>query len=248
MDREVELANIIFSLGGKHRSSSITDKTRELLATADSREVAHAQQKALEAGMDLDELFDVWQQNKRFLPNLEGKMRLELPDNHILQRILSEHDMILCFIADLEDVNIAIQNLHTASSSNSDIRKLEHISRHLGTAAQHPEREDQVIFPELQRRGFPCPSEVISLQHHQLGVRIEELQQLVWSVDQMDFSIFKSQLQQLVDYVVPVMRRHIFIENNLVLPLALELIDDNTTWARMKQVCDDIGYCGYDTA
>lgn len=246
MDRELELANIIFSLGGKSSSFKPTEKNKELLASADSLEVAHAQQRVIEAGMDLDDLFVVWQQNRRVLPDLEAAMRRELPDNHILQRILAEHDMIMCFIADLEDVNIIVQNLDTASSYSSEIRRLEHIVCHLGTAVQHPEREDQVIFPELQRRGFPGPSDVISLQHHQLGIRIQELQQITWSVDQMDFAAFKKHLQQLVDYVVPVMRRHIFIENNLVLPLALELIDDPRVWDRIKNICEEIGYCGYD--
>ena len=99
----------------------------------------------------------------------------------------------------------------------------------------------QIIFPELLRRGFPGPGEIISLQHQQLGVRVEELQQLVWAVDEIAFDAFKVRLQQLIEYIVPVMRRHIFIENNLILPLALELIEDPMWWARMKDLSDEIG-------
>jgi len=246
MDRETELANIILSMGSKLPHQPIGKRTKELLAMADSREVAHAQQRVLEAGMDLDDLFVTWQENRRILPDVEATMRRELPDNHLLQRILAEHAMILCFVADLEEVNTGIQQLQFASSCTSEIRKLEHIVSHLSKAAQHPEREDNVIFPELTRRGFPGPSEVISLQHQQLGVNVEELQQLVWAVDQVAFDAFKSRVQQLVEYIVPVMRRHIFIENNLVLPLALEVIEDPACWAHIKDVCDSIGYCGYD--
>jgi len=247
MDRETELAKIILEMSTQSTNQSVAGRTKEILASADSREVAHAQQRVLEAGMDLDDLFVTWQQNRRILPDMEATMRRELPDNHLVQRILAEHDMILCFISDLEEVNIRVQQLDYASSSNSGIRKLEHIVSHLARITEHPEREDQVIFPELLRRGFPGPGEIISLQHQQLGVRIEEVQQLVWAVDQVAFDAFRTRLQDLVEYIIPVMRRHIFIENNLILPLALEVIEDPACWAHMKEICDDIGYCGYGT-
>ena len=243
----MELANIILKLSSASDYPALSKTKKDLLDSADCREIAHAQERVLEAGLDVDELFILWEQNKRLLPDQVAKLRSELPDNHIIQRILAEHDMILCFIADLEDINIGIQQLDTAASVNAQIRKLEHISSHLGTAVQHPEREDQIIFPELKRRGFPGPSEIISLQHNQLGVRISELGQLVWLIESIPFDEFKLQLQHLTDYIVPAMRRHIFIENNLILPLAIELIDDSSVWSRMKYLCDEIGYCGYDS-
>jgi DUF438 domain-containing protein len=247
MDRETELAKIILEMSVQTTNQPVASRAKEILASADSREVAHAQQRVLEAGMDLDDLYVIWQQNRRILPDMEATMRRELPDNHLVQRLLAEHNMFLCFISDLEEVNIRVQQLDFASSSNSEIRKLEHIVNHLARAAEHPEREDQVIFPELLRRGFPGPGEIISLQHQQLSVRIEELQQLVWAVDQVAFEAFKTRLQQLVEYIIPVMRRHIFIENNLILPLSLEVIEDPACWAHMKEICDEIGYCGYGT-
>jgi DUF438 domain-containing protein len=117
----------------------------------------------------------------------------------------------------------------------------------LAYAGQHPEREDHVLFHYLKQMGFSGPSEVMSLQHQQLKVRLEELLQLVWSVDEMSFDGFKMRLNELVNYVAPTVRRHIFIENNLVLPLSLEIITEPKVWLRMKQICDDIGYCAYES-
>lgn len=245
MEKVNELANIILNLCGGRNSSAISKQKRALLASADCREIAHAQEKVLQAGLDIDELFVMWETNKNLLPDQVEKLRRELPANHIIQRILAEHDMIMCFIADLEDVNNEIQMLDYASSSSSEIRRFEHIASHLAAASQHPEREDNVIFPELRRRGFPGPSEIISLQHNQLSARISELKQLAWLIDSIPFDEFKLQLKYLGGYIVPAMRRHIFIENNLVLPLAIELIDDEKAWKNIKQVCDEIGYCGY---
>jgi hemerythrin-like domain-containing protein len=65
-------------------------------------------------------------------------------------------------------------------------------------------------------------------------------------VDQMDFNDFQIQLRDLADYLVIAIRLHIFIENNIVFPLALEVISEKKIWENMKNICDEIGYCGYD--
>lgn len=246
MERENTISDIILKLKNLSKYQNLSWQNRQILATADAKEIAHAQQLALESGMELDDLYSIWEKNKSVLPDVKSKMRSELPDNHIFQLILAEHDMIMCFIADLEDANIHIQQISFASSTDTNIRKLEHISRHLAYSDQHPEREDNVLFPYLENLGFAGPSEIITLQHKQLKVRLDELLQLVWSIDEIAFDSFKYRLQQLVDYIVPTIRRHIFIENNLVLPLSLEIIDDPQVWQKMKQICDEIGYCAYE--
>jgi DUF438 domain-containing protein len=42
---------------------------------------------------------------------------------------------------------------------------------------------------------------------------------------------------------VPALRDHIFKENNVLYPAALEVIEDESVWTRLKQECDKIGYC-----
>jgi len=69
---------------------------------------------------------------------------------------------------------------------------------------------------------------------------------LVSRVDKVSFDSFKKKLNELVCYIVPLIREHIFIEGNVIFPLALDVIEDKQVWDRIKDVCDQIGYCGYD--
>ena len=39
------------------------------------------------------------------------------------------------------------------------------------------------------------------------------------------------------------LRDHIFKENNILYPTALEVIKENSVWKKMKDDCDKIGYC-----
>jgi len=240
------LTNILLSLNNRVNPKDFDEADRGFLAAISCKDIALAQQNLLATGLAPDQLWRIWTQNNRILPDPAAKLRAELPANHILQRVLAEHEMILCFIADLDEVTNKIHNMGFASSTNSDIRKLAHIATHLLYSEQHHEREEQIIFPQLRKKGYHRLLKVINDQHRQISQKYSELKDLVWLIDSINFDDFKSQLQELVAYLVIALRIHIFVEANIVFPLALEVINDSRIWQKMKETCDQIGYCGYD--
>jgi hypothetical protein len=63
-------------------------------------------------------------------------------------------------------------------------------------------------------------------------------------VGETDFDAFKERLDELVGFLAPMLRDHIFKENNPFYPMALEVIGpDAEVWQRLKAECDEIGYC-----
>ena len=59
----------------------------------------------------------------------------------------------------------------------------------------------------------------------------------------MDFRDFTRRLDEVVRFLAPTLREHIFKENNILYPTALEVIDNTEVWVRLKGECDKIGYC-----
>ena len=79
--------------------------------------------------------------------NLKNK----LEPNHILRLIIAEHDLLRCFISDLEDTSKAIHHSNRLTDTCSEFRKLCHIIEHLDAMEEHIEREEDVIFPYLKK-------------------------------------------------------------------------------------------------
>ena len=48
---------------------------------------------------------------------------------------------------------------------------------------------------------------------------------------------------EIVKFLIPSLREHIFKENNILYPTALEAIDDAQVWVQLKRDCDRVGYC-----
>ena len=246
MGRIAEISDILLRLNRGKSERELGQSKKDLLSEANCKEMAMAQQNALLAGLSGDDLWRLWSRNRSVLPDQISKLRSELSENHILHLVLAEHEMVLCFIADLDEVNGKIQEINFANSTNHEIRKLGHIVEHLVFSEQHREREEQIIFPEIKMRGYSGPFEIVESQHIKLSDMILELESLVCQVDKISFDSFKKKLNELVSYVVPLFREHIFIEGNIIFPLALDVIEDERIWGRIKDVCDQIGYCGYD--
>ena len=86
---------------------------------------------------------------------------------------------------------------------------------------------------------------IVEQQHKDIKDSHYKLNQLIWNVDKMNFIEFQIVLDNLVKQLVPGMQKHVFVENNIVLPLALEYIGEDNFWSKVKALSDEMGYCGY---
>jgi len=74
---------------------------------------------------------------------------------------------------------------------------------------------------------------------HAIGIEIQE------KVAEMDFAEFKEKLDEAAKYIVFHLRDHIFKENYILYPTAMESISEKEIWKKMKDDCDKIGYCTF---
>ncbi len=171
-------------------------------------------------------------------------MKATLPKGHIVSTLVSEHDMILGFLDKLRQVGDSIAQMPKYPGQTEEFRLLAHIAEHLVETERHHQREEDVLFPELEKRGVYGPPAVMRQEHDQLRPRKHELKELVERVGKMDFDAFKERLGELVGFIVPTLRDHIFKENNILYPTALQVIgSDAEVWQRLKAECDETGYC-----
>ena len=213
------------------------------LSTVRPKDICLAEQSLLSSGVTIEKLRDVCGLHIRVLENQLPKIRQTLPAGHVLRMIFCEHDMLECFLDDLLEVTAAIKNADYINSTSSEFRKLAHIIHHLMAAGQHNEREENIIFPELERRGFYGLPAIIRSEHSEVNKTVEYLKQLVNSCDNMGFNEFIRRLMPATHKVNNAVREHLFKENHILYPTALEVIDDPAVWKRIKFVCDEIGYC-----
>jgi len=219
---------------------------RELISTLAPKDFAFAMQKLLVSELSCVELMQLYAGCAGILPDQVARLKGSLPANHIVRTILCEHEMLLYFLADLEDVVRTIRPLAVLSNASSEFRRLTHIAAHLTVTDLHNEREDEIIFPELARHR--CAALVVALraEHSYICGAVKSLDDLIKTFGETDLVEFRKRLRRTAKCIVSAMRKHIFKEDHILYPIAVDMINDRRIWDRIKAVSDEIGYCCFE--
>ena len=78
------------------------------------------------------------------------------------------------------------------------------------------------------------------MEHDDLRGKKREIKELLNCINYMDFDDFKERLQDLTAYLVFNLRDHIFKENTILYPTAIDSINDDSRWDDMRRRCDVI--------
>jgi hypothetical protein len=73
---------------------------------------------------------------------------------------------------------------------------------------------------------------------------IHDLVKLVMAFDKMPFANFKTRLLSTVNYLAPLLREHLYHEDQAIFPLAVAMVQSEKTWDKLRQICNEIDYCG----
>ncbi len=167
-----------------------------------------------------------------------GKIEIDdLDPGHVIHTLMSEHQMILSFLRKLEEAG------RKARFEKEDFKALIDIAEHLVEAEPHHEREEKVLFPELNARGISGPTEVMMEDHKELRELKKRLLDLAERGPEMDSSKFLGELGGIAPLITVMLSEHIYKEDNILYPLAMKEIGEEERWSEMKKECDKIGYC-----
>jgi DUF438 domain-containing protein len=243
MDRIEELTQLLERLHSGEDPVKVKTEAKRFLSTINPQDLASAEQRLIKKGLPPAELQKLCPIHLELLDDQTIRMKTILPPDHVIAILLSEHETMLCFLDDLDFVNQSIQKMDGLKPRRVEFRRLVHIAEQLVRSEPHQQREEEILVPELENRGVYVPSMFIHEEHLRLKEYENKLLELANNVSLMDFNDFAAQLDEVVRFLVPTLREHIFKENNVLYPMALEVVEDNEIWSRLKDECDRVGYC-----
>ena len=246
MEKARRLADILERVRSGEDPGKIRQEARQLLSTLRLTDISRAHKYLVGTGISLDQLRTLVYAFASILGDQFALLRANLGPDHPVRRILAEHEMFECFLADLEENNLMLQEVEDLTEVSSEFRRLGHIAGHLQAIDIHNQREDDLIFPALE--AYPCRSicAVMQKAHWRIKNMVGNLTMAVNNFRNFEPVQFKIQVNALSSAIVPIMREHIFQEDNILYPVALDVIKDERIWWRIKQLSEEMGYCGFD--
>ncbi len=233
----------------KLNSEGITEATRtealNIVSSIDPIELSIAEQRLIEHGMNPEDLRNLCDIHMEVLSDELVKLRKKIEPGHMLDTLIIEHEKIKEFLTELEALNLDIQRLNNYSENPNLFIKLGELADDILSAEKHHKREEDVLFPELEKRNITGPTRIMRMEHDDLRERKRLLKEAANEAETMNFNECTKKVDELAKYIVFNLRDHIYKENYILYPTALDAIKDNTLWIKMKNKSDGIGYCPF---
>lgn len=233
----------------KLNQEGITDDLRkealEVVSNINPIELSIAEQNLIEKGMNPQELRHLCDIHMEVLKGELDKIKTKIQPGHVVHTMIAEHDKILGFLTELEEINSRIQKLESYDSKIKDFEALKTVVDNILDAENHHQREERVLFAEMEDRRITGPTRIMRMEHDDLRAKKKLLKQAAEEVSGLDFNEFKEKVDDLAKYIIFNLRDHIFKENYILYPTAIESIKEEEVWEDMKRRCNEIGYCGF---
>ena len=241
VDRKQEIKSLIKQLKTDDDISRLKEKAKDILKNISPTDLGLIEQEIIEEGATRKEMRKLCDVHLEVMKESMGKQEMNLKPGHPIHTLMEEHKMILDFIDKLKRTVKKIETAKGFDDVPKELEMLEHIAEHLVEADKHYQREEDVIFPELEKVGITEPPEIMREEHDCLKPKKSKLLEIA-SKRNIPYNQFVKKVKELAEYLAKELPNHIYKEDNILYPMAIQVIPKGE-WAGIKKKCDKIGYC-----
>ena len=238
------LKEIIQQLHSGVPPSEVKEKFKQVLTGISSSEIAEIEGELVKEGMPREELRRLCDVHLEvFREQLEKeKTEIEIAPENPVNILVEEHKILLRFLEEMDTVIKNVQQAKDAKIVSNVMPQLRHLAEDFLDTEKHYLREENVLFPILEKHGVTEPPAIMWTEHTKLREQKKRFHELTANYDKMSFEAFKEQLCEVASSLYEVLSSHIFKENNVLFPTALQVVTEQE-WRDARREFDEIGYC-----
>ncbi len=217
-------------------------KFRNILRNISPTEIAQVEQELVKEGMPQEEIRKLCDVHLAIFRESLEKEKVEVAVDHPIHVFMEEHKIILQNLEELKGILQKVGAARSFAEVSEEIHRLGNIAEHLMEVEKHNVREENVLFPYLQKHGITEPPAIMWAEHNELKEKKKQLVKLLETHDKLAFQEFAKQLATTGNYIAEELANHIYKENHILYPAALRTIEDDE-WREIREQCDELGYC-----
>ena len=231
----------------KLQKEKVSDKVREeaksMLKNIPSTELALIEQEIIKEGTTRKEMRKLCDVHLEIMREDFKNKDLKLKPGHPIYTLMEEHKEILNFVDKLKKAVKKIESAKDFRDVKMEIEMLRFAAKHLVEADKHHQREEEVLFPEMEKSGITEPPEIMREEHKDIKSKKKELDRIAESCEKLSYQDFVKKVKKITEFLIKGLPDHIYKEDNILYPMAIDVIKEKERWEKIKKECDKIGYC-----
>lgn len=242
MDRKEVLKSILKRIHAGENPEKVKEEFKELLKNVSEAEIVRVEEELINEGISREEVHKLCEVHLQlFKEGLESKEHIA-PEGHPIFILMEEHKLLLKFSMELKETVEKLRGFKDMKEAKEEIGVIDHIISHLKDSEKHYLREENVLFPILEKHGVTQPPAIMWMEHD----KIREIKKGLYSIfdnrEKISFSEFVKNLSQNSLELFDMLSSHFYKENNILFPLSMRIFSDDE-WIEVMNGFDDVGYC-----
>jgi len=241
-ERKKALKEILRQLHAGVPPEHVKERFRQFLEGVSSLEIAKIEQELIGEGISREEIQRLCDVHLAVFKEQLKKQKVEAAPASPVNILLEEHKILQQITQTLGLLADKVAKAESLNAVKEELAQLRHVADELLDAEKHYLREENVLFPVLEKHGITEPPAIMWMEHNQLREKKKQLKGLVENAANMSFPEFKKQLSELANSISSALNNHIFKENNILFPAAQRVVTEQE-WIAIRADFDEIGYC-----
>jgi len=241
-DKKAQIKEALHQLHLGASPEQVKEKFRHVLESTNPVEIAKIEDELVKEGMDRTQLRSLCDVHMAIFKEQLEKQQSPVEPNQPISILMEEHKFILKMADELNTVIEKIQRTSDIAYATQEVDQVEHIAEEFKDAEKHFLREENVLFPMIEKHGITEPPAVMWMEHNDIKAQEKKLHALVADLEKIGFLNYKEQLSEIAQTLSSLLQSHFYKENNILFPAALKVITE-TEWIDVRKEFDEIGYC-----
>lgn len=243
-DKKEILKNLIKRLHEGVNPEEVKKEFKEAVGDITPISIAQAEEELVNEGVPVEEVHRLCDVHLAiFRDSLEKETPLA-PAGHPIHILMEEHKTLLGFLDELTSLSRRIDEAKVVDPESKDMKRLSDIVGQFKGSESHYLREENVLFPYLEKHGITQPPAIMWTEHNKIRDIEKNLYRLVDTNIKIVYEEFAKQLVAVVTSMTDMLSSHYYKENNVLFPTSLKVVEEKE-WIDIRQQFDELGYCPF---
>lgn len=203
--------------------------------------IALAEQDLLKEGYTFNDLKSACDVHLTLFKGSIENPDLKVPDDHPIHYFQEEHRGILHLMEALRAEIKDAARRPSREEAKDQMEKIAKLAQKLMEAENHNVRQENTIFPVLERHGITAPPAIMWEEHTEMKEQKKALLKELSRADEYPFLEHLNRLDAIARILMEKFFAHSQKENNILYQTALDSITEDE-WKDIKEECDSLGY------
>ncbi len=239
-NKKEQLKELIRHLHSGVKFEELKEQFSKIIKDVDASEIARIEEELIKEGMPAEEIHRLCDVHIAMFKESLEKEKTIAPTGHPINILMEEHKILLSYAGEIKKTVEDIKDKKSFEDAKQEIEFLYHIAEHFKDSEKHYLREENVLFPYLEKYGITQPPAIMWSEHNVIREQKKKFYEILEKKE--NFSEFLRNIEMIGNEINQMLGSHFYKENNILFPTAMKVITANE-WKEIKKEFDDIGYC-----